>query len=299
MNASSISPVRQGALKAWELSWQGARVTVAEQGAQVLSYQPERQAKVLWLSEQATGQRGQSQRGGVPVCWPWFGVFEQNPSAVRDTFTTTAPLPAHGLARDRDWTVLDTTINSRYVEMRLGLTLSAPPLHTALRAELRLRLSEHLSLELHTHNLGDQGVTLSAALHSYLAISHIHQIAITGLEGAPYYDALDRWSVKSDDQPLRIQGETDRVYTGLHKSIQLHDAGWGRRIVLTPLQSQSAVLWNPWIDKATRLSEFAPDAWQRMVCIETARVMDDCLVLAPGQSDAFGVILSAELERLP
>ncbi|MOA42482.1 Aldose 1-epimerase [compost metagenome] len=51
------------------------------------------------------------------------------------------------------------------------------------------------------------------------------------------------------------------------------------------------MLWNPWIDKAQRLSQFAEDAWQRMLCIETANVLDDCVQLAGGESHSLELCL--------
>ena len=58
--------------------------------------------------------------------------------------------------------------------------------------------------------------------------------------------------------------------------------------------SRSAIVWNPWIDKAGRLSQFAADGWQRMLCIETANVWDDCLQLAPGESHCLSLRLSSQ-----
>ena len=51
------------------------------------------------------------------------------------------------------------------------------------------------------------------------------------------------------------------------------------------------MVWNPWIDKAKRLSQFADDAWQGMLCIEHANVLDDALILAPGAEYRLDVTL--------
>ena len=76
--------------------------------------------------------------------------------------------------------------------------------------------------------------------------------------------------------------------------LDLHDAGWRRELLLETRGSRSAILWNPWIDKAQRLSAFAADAWQRMLCIETANVWDDCVTLAPGEHHSLGLSLWSE-----
>lgn len=293
MTHNAIVPATFGSLRCWELRCRGAVVKVAEQGAQILSYQPAHQREVVWMSELAAGQGGQPQRGGIPVCWPWFGVFDQNPEAVRNSFLPQAEPPAHGLVRHQDWTLLDTHSEADRVRIRLGLRVRGAPLKFPLHAELAIELSDRLSVQLTSHNPGTEPVWLSAALHTYFSVSHIGNIVIEGLEGHAFFDALDGWSRKSEAGPVRIEAETDRVYTGLSQSVRIVDAGWHRRIVLTAHQSQSAVLWNPWVAKAARLSEFAADAWQRMVCIETARVMADCLVVPPGESASFGVTLAA------
>ncbi len=52
--------------------WSNARVAL--QGAQVLDWQPHGAAAVLWVSQAAVYESGKGVRGGVPVCWPWFGA---------------------------------------------------------------------------------------------------------------------------------------------------------------------------------------------------------------------------------
>jgi len=54
------------------------------------------------------------------------------------------------------------------------------------------------------------------------------------------------------------------------------------------------VVWNPWVDKSQRLSQFAADAWKRMLCIETANVLDDALQLAPGETRSLTLSLWSE-----
>ena len=52
-----------------------ATAKIALQGAHIMQWQPKSAAHpVLWLSSQARNVKGRSIRGGVPICWPWFGV---------------------------------------------------------------------------------------------------------------------------------------------------------------------------------------------------------------------------------
>ncbi|MCK7492140.1 MAG: hypothetical protein MZW92_11235 [Comamonadaceae bacterium] len=59
-----------------------------------MTWQPLGQKPVLWLSGYAKFAPGKSIRGGVPVCWPWFGPHHQE-----------AGFPGHGFARTVPWAV--------------------------------------------------------------------------------------------------------------------------------------------------------------------------------------------------
>src|SRR5690606_9753835 len=93
---------------------------------------------------------------------------------------------------------------------------------------------------------------------------------------------------------LGFTGETDRLYLDVPDRLSIRDPQWRRRIHLQTSGSRSAIVWNPWIDKSRRLSQFAEDAWQRMLCIETANVLDDILQLAPGARHTLSVTLWSE-----
>ena len=58
---------------------------ISLQGAQLISWKPQNAKQdVLWLSEVEPFENGNAIRGGVPICYPWFGGVKQ---------------PAHGPAR--------------------------------------------------------------------------------------------------------------------------------------------------------------------------------------------------------
>ena len=126
-------------------------------------------------------------------------------------------------------------------------------------------------------------------MHSYFAISDIQQVRLQGLDGCRYIETLEDWAERRQHGELGFTGETDRIYLDVPTRLELLDQGWQRRLVLEVSGSRSAIVWNPWIDKAGRLSQFAADAWQRMLCIETANVLDDVVTLAPGASHTLGV----------
>lgn len=282
-----VERVEMDELPCWRVKTATAELLVAEQGAQVLSYQRNGEAPLIWLSEQAGFRRGQSVRGGVPVCWPWFGDLTRNPPAVQAMRQSTGPAPAHGEVRNLDWRLLDIVKDSGSVSLAFELVRPAsglPHWPHAVDLNLAIRLDERLTLCLTSHNCDDHPVTLTQALHTYLAISDIHQVSLEGLDGQRYIETLENWEERRQQGELRFTGETDRIYLGTPPKFTLRDPAWGRQIHLAASGSHSAIVWNPWIDKARRLSQFADDAWQRMLCIETANVLDDAVELAPGKS---------------
>jgi glucose-6-phosphate 1-epimerase len=234
----------------------------------------------------------------VPVCWPWFGNLQRNPPAVQAMYQQPAQSPAHGLVRSLDWQLLGIDSQDDGVQLEFFYDSAAQPLADwphAAELRLRIRLDERLHFELHSRNMGDTPLAISQALHSYFAVSDIRQVSVEGLHGCNYIDTLEDWQTRYQQEgALCFSGETDRIYLGTPNELSILDPAWQRRIQLSSSGSDSAVLWNPWIDKAQRLSQFAADAWQGMLCIEHANVMEDIRVLAAGEQHQLTVSLWSE-----
>lgn len=290
----SIQLVQLDELPALRVHNEHADALIALQGAQLLEYTPRAAQPVIWLSEQAEFRRGQSIRGGIPVCWPWFGDLARNPGAVRHGVRQ-ADAPAHGLVRAQDWLLDSATEDATGTHITLRHPGPSIPgwAHSA-ELTLTITIGEKLKLQLRTRNSGAAPLTLSQALHTYLAISAIEKVEIRGLDGAPYIDTLQDWKEFQQEGPVRADGEVDRIYRQVPAHIQLFDAGWQRTLHLHMRNSTTAVVWNPHIAKAQRLSQFAADAWQRMLCIETANVLDDSLDLAAGADQAMELEIAVE-----
>ena len=286
---ASVTQIIRGDLPCWEIRHRHQTLVIAEQGAQVLSYQRDGEHPLIWLSEEAAYHRGQGVRGGVPVCWPWFGGLDFNPEEIRQQYALAEP-PAHGLVRQQPWTLQHTREDSDGITLHFGLSDQADRQSLpAVEPTLTVRLDDGLSLALNNHNHGNTPVWISQALHSYFAVSDSRQVTVHGLETCPYVDALDDWQSHRQESPLTFVAETDRLYLQLPDTVHIDDPGWQRRLTLSAAGSRSAVVWNPWIDKSQRLSQFADDAWQRMLCIETARVLEDALFLGPDERHQMSV----------
>ena len=286
---ATIKQITRGELACWEVRHRNQTLVIAEQGAQVLEYQRDDEPPLIWLSEDAAYHNGQGVRGGVPVCWPWFGGLDFNPTEIRQQYTLAQP-PAHGLVRQQPWTLSHSHQDDEHITLSFALSPHADRQSLpAVSPSLTVRLDDGLTLSLINHNHGDEPVWISQALHSYFAVSDCRQVEIHGLDTCPYVDALDNWQRHRQQGPLTFRGETDRLYLQLPDTLHIDDPGWQRRLTLTSTGSRSAVVWNPWIDKSQRLSQFADDAWQRMLCIETARVLEDALFLGPDERHQMSV----------
>jgi glucose-6-phosphate 1-epimerase len=274
-----------GELPCWHIRHQGAQLLVAEQGAQILAYQRDDAQPLIWLSEQVEYRKGQGLRGGVPVCWPWFGALERNPGEVQAMRRSDQSAPAHGLVRTLDWQLKDIGAQGDAVIAEFCFDTREQPLPDwphAIALTLRIRLDQRLHLELTSHNHGPLPVFISQALHTYFAVSDIHQVQVEGLHGCRYIETLHNWENRLQHGPLQFSGETDRIYLDVPSQLGIRDPQWQRRIHLQSSGSQSAVVWNPWIEKSRHLSQFDANAWPGMLCIETANVLEDRLELAPG-----------------
>ena len=289
--------IQLGDLVCWRIQHAGAELLVSEQGAQILRYQPAKGEPLIWLSDAAAYERGKSVRGGVPVCWPWFGDLQRNPEAIRAAYTRPEQAPAHGLVRDRDWQLIGLNTEEDGVTLSFAFDSAAQPIAEwphAAELQLDIHLGERLKLSLTTRNLGDGELPISQALHSYFAVSDIRKVQIEGLDACRYVDTLQDWKKVRQKGAVTFSGETDRIYLDTPQQLSIVDPAWKRRIVMRSAGSASAVVWNPWIAKAKRLSQFADDAWQGMLCIEHANVLEDSLILAPGAEYRLDVTLWAQ-----
>lgn len=287
---------QHGELSCWRISSAHAELLVAQQGAQILSYQRVGQPPLLWLSDQAIFRQGKSVRAGVPVCWPWFGNLQRNPQAVQAMYHG-EQAPAHGLARARDWQLLgiEETGTTLRIEFELPEAQGElPGWPHDVELKLVVELGEELTLNLTSRNMGNTPVTISQALHSYFAVSDVRQTRVEGVEGLSYIETLADWEQRQQQGALEFAGETDRIYLGTPPTLSIVDPHWKRRITLTSSGSRSAVIWNPWTERARELPDMADDGWQRMLCIETANVWDDLVELKPGASHSLGLVVASE-----
>ncbi|MGX9462584.1 D-hexose-6-phosphate mutarotase [Shewanella sp. A14] len=242
------------------------------QGAQIDQFTPTGKPPLLWVSSADDYQPGNGIRGGIPVCWPWFGTH------IHPEY------PQHGFARNKIWSLETVKMRNQVVDLVFTLPQSEIeqqywPHNTQVK--VLFTLGDTLSVSIVNTNLDNHDVSLTQALHSYFPIDDIHQLNISGFNGAKYIE-FGQGPIIQQEDTVTFNKETDRIYTDLSTTQVLHTVKG--TIEVSRENSQSAVLWNPWIAKSARLSRFNNNDYLTMVCLEAANVLEDNVVLAPGAS---------------
>ncbi len=267
------------------LSTGDQEATISIYGGHVLSYTSQNQP-VLWMSDLAVYREGKAIRGGIPVIWPWFG------SNKRD-----AEKPSHGFARTNTWEVKSATVvEDQFPQLCLTFQTSESTYAMwphSFRLELVVTLRLGLVVDLKIINTGNSPFDFTGALHTYFDVSQINDIQILGLEGSLYHDQLDNIAIKTQQGPISFDGEFDNIYFDTSSTCRLVDPGFNREIIVEKRGSKSTVVWNPWIAKAQRMSDFADEEYKRMVCIETANAGPDSITLNPGGHHILGTTIKA------
>lgn len=298
MPTPEVESIQLGELNCWRIRHGQAELVVAQQGAHIVSYQIDGDQPLIWSNPGAVFKHGKAIRGGMPICWPWFGNFQRNPQSVQVMRQSSEPANAHGEVRALDWELMGMgedgdALIVEFIQPKAEGHLPGWP-HT-VGLKLQIRLDSALSVSLVSFNAGPEDVTLSQALHSYFAVSDIKQVSIEGLDGVSYLNTLESWETQNVQVgDITFTGETDRIYQGTPDLISIVDPEWKRRIQIQTIGSNSSVVWNPWIEKTKTLGDMQADGWQNMVCVETANVMSDIVTLKPGDMHMMSVSIWAE-----
>ncbi|MGW6867292.1 D-hexose-6-phosphate mutarotase [Streptomyces sp. NPDC054904] len=270
----SVSLRRIGELPLVVVDHPGVRAAVTLQGAQVVGWQPTGAEPGLWLSEKTQWSAGRAVRGGVPLCWPWFGP---------------AGSPSHGFARITTWELGAHEESTEGVRLTLTLrdseeTRALWPHPFTLVARIALGATCDIELEAH----GDYETT--AALHTYLRIGDIDAVTLTDL-GERYTDNLldARGEAEKELRPL---GRVERVYTEPVDLSLVHDEGLGRTIEVHHRHQSDVVVWNPGPELSHTMADLTDDGYRQFVCVETARLSRP-LISTPDEPARLAVTLRA------
>ena len=242
-------------------------------GGHLLSFVPEGQQDVMWLSPLAADPPTPI-RGGTPVCWPYFGKQDQ-----------TGKLPSHGFVRTLPWQLQQA---KRDADGSIELVLAPPVLEDlGLQLQMVLKIGRTLEQQLITVNTSSAPINFTQALHNYFHVGDALKVDVQGLDGLEYLDKFEHYASRRRQQGLwnlrdpRDPGRSDRIYTEAAGDYRLLDPVLGRSIHLTTEGSRSLVAWNPGEKAGSAMADVGP-GWHDYVCLEAANAGPDVIELAAG-----------------
>lgn len=252
---------------------QCCQAKVSLYGGQVLSWQPTDHNDIFWLSKSATFEHGKAIRGGIPLCWPWFG---SHPDDAKNNAGN------HGFARGNLWQVEQVNINE--IDVEVVLVFQGQKMHklwpNAFKLRQVLNFGKSFSQSLTMHNLSKEDAYFSAALHSYFAVSSPETITLDTLSDVAFDDKLTGQSYPAQYLANGV-GPIDRVYHS-NKTVSIVDSKWQRTIEVTACNSKQWVFWNPGKEIADNMADIHQHGEQEFVCLEAANTEPQ--LLASGDS---------------
>ncbi|MCL7752092.1 D-hexose-6-phosphate mutarotase [Guyparkeria hydrothermalis] len=282
---TSARLARLGDLETVELSTPHGRATIARLGATVVEYRDASDTDVLWLSPTSRLDGSRPIRGGIPVCWPWFGAHPSDPDRG-----------AHGFARHLPWQIERMDNDERQAIAVFSLTdddTTRAQWPHPFRLTLTVRLDERLHLELAAENRGDAEWQVSEALHSYFRVRDARGVHIDGLAGLRYWDKQQGGVRGRQSSDVIVQPPIDRVFFDHRGEAVIHDAG--RRLRIAKDGSATTVVWNPGPEGVRGFDDIPDDAWSTMLCVETANALDNAYRLGPGERHVLSATIATDV----
>ena len=262
--------------------WSAAEIYLS--GAHVTHFQRNGEPPLLFVSRQSHFAAGEAIRGGVPICFPWFGNRDGEPS--------------HGFARITEWQLVKTSAAPDGA-VTLHFALPEIPGRAAwknLRVEFVVTVSDKLTMELIAMNDScEKTLEIENCLHTYFHVGDIGKVSLTGLQGAAFLDNAAGGNGErkiQDEAALRIAKETNRIYLDTTSDVEIHDEKLKRVIRVDKSGSNSTVVWNPWTTQKLP-DDFDPAEYSQMVCVESGNVKQNKILLAPGKSSTLKVVISS------
>ena len=263
-----------------------AAATIYLQGAHVAAWQPKGKQPVIFVSRKSELTPGKPIRGGVPIAFPWFANRHDGKTG-----------PSHGFARIQEWTLAFAALAGD--DLHMTFTLGPTEISRGLgfdnfRLAYQVTLGHTLTMQLTVANDAVEPLVFEEALHTYYAVSDIHEISIEGLDGVTYLDKNDGLKAKQQQGAITITGPTDRVYQNTASTCVIHDAGNKRHITVAKTGSNTTVVWNPWESGALKISDLDPTEWHEFVAVETVNAAANAITLAKGETHVMQARVSVE-----
>ncbi len=272
----------KGGMIVIEIQNNQASAIISLQGAHLLSWIPKGEEDVIWLSEDASFAPGKSIRGGVPICWPWFGAHGSTTKEANPDY------PAHGFARTTNWEVICTEdldsdrTRITFIMLPQAENVQMWPAETSV--QFQLTIGKKLEIELITHNNGSEPITIGQALHTYFNVGDVSNVLLHGLDNTDYLDKLEDFRLKVQHGPVTINEEVDRIYLDTTTECVIEDKTLKRNIIINKCGSHSTVVWNPWQETAAKMGDLGEEGFKKMLCVESCNAAEDVVTIEPAKA---------------
>ena len=256
-------------------------------GAHVTSFKPRGNMDLLWMSPESSFEEGKPIRGGIPVCFPWFGPHK-----------TDSDKPQHGFGRLMYWDVVSTSTNSS-AESVIKLQLNSSEETKAywphdFVAEMTFVVGKKLTATLKVTNTSGEPFDYTCALHTYYSLSAIDSISIEGLQDVTYYNQLTGENGVQEEEKLEITEALTRHYLNTETPVIIDDSAFRRRIKVDKAGSKVTTVWNPGAETCANIGDLPDDGYETFVCVEATNAFDYPICIAPGESFATSAIIGID-----
>ena len=217
-----------------ELKTDCASCVVETRGARIMSFKPTDGEEVIWQADPVQVDEPKWAHGGIPVCWPWFGV--------------NGKAEIHGTAWREEFEVVSRKTDGKTGELVLART------EGKIRVEVTVRLRDALKVELKTVNASDADYRFSAAFHPYFRVGERDRVEVGGVKPGT----------------IRIDRAIDDVYPtapGSCTICRIHDPEKDRTIYTYFENATGVNVWNPGAEKDCP-GTVPGDEWRHYVCVE-------------------------------
>ncbi len=253
---------------------QKASALISVYAGQVLSYKPAKQNQDLFfISDNAYFTEGKAIKGGIPICWPWFGSgVEKNQ-------------PDHGFVRNRYWRV-DSVTELLNEDIKISLTCSDDEESRKIwphrfQLTLDIIIGQTLTLELLTRNIGDQPFLITEALHTYFQVGDSSKLKILGLEHSEYLDKTQDFAKACQVGAVTLSEQMDQIFSDTRHDLIIDDPVHQRKIQVTSSGNKNVVVWNPGKAASNAIKDLDKDDFKKFICVETANAAENKVEVQP------------------
>lgn len=289
-DAKSVTFAMQENLMMIQVDNAFATAKITTHGGSVLSYIPKTNngsgADILWVSDIAVYDGKKPVRGGIPVCWPWFGAHPTEKTA-----------PAHGFVRSAVWH-LDHVADLPNGATEVVLTFESSEKTLAIwpyafHLSLKIEIGEKLVMSMTTRNLSEFDMEITEALHTYFTVADARDLVVGGLEGSVHLDKLSNAPAEKQVAKVVLRPPMDSVYLNHTATAVMEDVGNQRQILVEKSHASSCVVWNPGPETVKGFADIRDEDWPIFACVEAGNVLDNAIQVPAGEQHTFVMMLSS------